>query len=86
MELDLQEQINKLRADLETNTVTTAETKATVDQIKTDTSEIIEVFKALSGGFKTLEFIGKLAKPLAAIIAFATGIAAWFGHIPWKGK
>lgn len=48
---------------------------ATTDAVKRDTSEIIEFFKALSGAWKVLEFIGKLAKPFTVI---ATLFAAWF--------
>jgi len=43
--------------------------------IKEDTSAMIELFEALAGFWKVLEFIGKLAKPLAVV---GTLFAAWF--------
>ena len=47
---------------------------AQTSAIKSDTEEMLGTFRALQGFWKTLEFIGKLAKPLAAISAF---FAAW---------
>lgn len=46
-----------------------------MDAIKTDTSEIIELFHTLSGFWKVIEFFGKLAAPLTVL---AAAFAAWF--------
>lgn len=51
-----------------------------VRQIKSDTADIIETFRALSGGFKVLQGLGKLAR----IITWFAGMvaacaAAWAG-------
>jgi len=47
-------------------------------QIKTDTAEVVEMFKALSGGFKVLQGIGRLARPIGYIAgAIAAIVGAW---------
>ena len=39
-----------------------------------DTAEILEFFRAMKGAFKVLNWIGKLAKPLAAIVALGAAL------------
>ena len=48
---------------------------AQTNAIKEDTSAMIELFEALAGFWKVLEFIGKLAKPIGVVGAL---FAAWF--------
>lgn len=49
-----------------------------IKQIRCDTAEVVEMFKALSGGFKVLQAIGRLAKPVGYIAAACTAVAvAW---------
>lgn len=49
-----------------------------IKQIKTDTSEVVEMFRALSGGFKVLQGLGRLARPIGYIAgAVAALAAAW---------
>ncbi|MGV2480493.1 UNVERIFIED_CONTAM: hypothetical protein IGO34_27230, partial [Salmonella enterica subsp. enterica serovar Weltevreden] len=56
---------------LKENTDTTVEMKATVDQM-------YEVFQSWQGAFKVLEWIGKVAKPVAAIVGMVTAlVVAW---------
>lgn len=64
------EQIEYVRL-LQENTETTVQMKATVDQM-------YEVFQSWQGAFKVLEWIGKVAKPVAAIVGMVTAvILAW---------
>lgn len=41
-------------------------------QIKQDTSEIVDAFDSLKGAFKVLNMIGRLAKPLGYIVMAAS--------------
>lgn len=54
-----------------------AENAATIQEIKTDTAEVLAVFKSWQGAMKVMDMIGSLAKPLgyiAALIAAVVGI------------
>jgi len=66
----LQEQIDSIVGQLDTNTAVT-------NEIKKDTSEIIEWFNHVQGAFKVLQLVGKLAVPLTAIVAFFTAVLSW---------
>jgi hypothetical protein len=69
-EKEMVEQINGLTVRvvaLEQGQIThMIQTKA----IKSDTEELLAVFQALQGFWKVLAFIGKLAKPIAAVTTF----------------
>ena len=39
-----------------------------------DTGEMLEFFRAMKGAFKVFDWIGKLAKPLAAIVALGAAL------------
>lgn len=56
--------INELEIKIETNTLLTQENTRITREIKTDTADIIDAFNALRGTFKSIEFLGKLGKPL----------------------
>ena len=44
-------------------------------QLATSTAEIVEFFAAMKGALKVLNWIGKLARPLAAIATLAASVA-----------
>jgi len=54
------------------------EMRQDIKQIKCDTAEVVEMFRALSGGFKVLQWLGNLARPITYI---AAGIAAVYGAL-----
>lgn len=56
-----------LRSDIAANTVMTK-------SIQADTSELVELLKSFKGAFKVLEALGRLAKPLGAIVIFVGGV------------
>lgn len=60
--------MKQMQADLKVNSETTT-------AIKSDTGEIIDFFQSVKGAFKVFDMIGKLAKPLAAVVAL--GVAVW---------
>ena len=54
-----------------------AENTATIQEIKTDTAEMLAVFKSWQGAMKVMDMIGSLARPLgyiAALIAAVVGV------------
>lgn len=58
-----------IAADLASNTESTRAVEAS-------TQEIVEFFNSVSGAFKVLHWIGKLAMPIGAIISLGLAIAA----------
>lgn len=62
------------RTDLETNT---AMTKDVLDSL----ADVVEFFTAMKGAFKVLNWMGAVAKPVAAVVGLATAImvaySAW---------
>lgn len=65
-----------LRKDLNANT---EETK----RVKEDTGELLDILKSWKGAFKVFNWVGKLAGPLAGIIALGT--AVWGAVMAFKG-
>jgi len=54
------------------------EVKEQLCEIHKETKDIIELFKALEGGFKVIKWLGKLATPIVAIAAAWTAIKSGF--------
>lgn len=50
-------------------------------RVDTNTTELVDIMNSWKGAIKVLEFLGKLAKPLAAITTF---FAVWFAFWPRK--
>ena len=55
-----------------------AENTATIQEIKTDTAEMLTVFESWKGAMRVMEMIGKLAKPLGYIVGFGASVAAFW--------
>ena len=65
------QRMDKLQAMLDENTAATK-------RIDTNTAELVSLFGNLSGAFKVLEGLGKLAKPLAALLGLgAAAVGLW---------
>lgn len=60
--------MKQMQADLKVTSETTV-------SIKSDTGEIIDLFQSFKGAFKVFDLIGRLAKPLAAVVAL--GVTVW---------
>lgn len=58
------------------NTDAIVENTTLTKEVKRDTEEFLEVFKAMKGGFKVLEWLGKIGKVLGGI---AAGIGGLYG-------
>jgi hypothetical protein len=48
---------------------------AATKRVENNTQAIVDAFESWQGAMKVLDFIGRMAKPLAAIVAL---VAAWF--------
>lgn len=57
------------RIEAELAVVTTA-----IESIKSDTSELLQVLDAMKGAFRVLDWLGRFARPLAAIVALAAAL------------
>lgn len=57
-----------------------------IKQIRCDTAEVVETFRALSGGFKVLQGLGRLARPIGYIAAAIAAVAGAWATIKGIGK
>ena len=60
-----------LRAELASNTQATKE-------VADNTRELVELFQSFKGAIKVLNWLGKLAKPMAYIVGLFTAIAGFY--------
>ena len=58
-----------------------AENAATIQEIKTDTADMLEVFESWKGAMRVMEMLGKLAKPLGYIVGFGASVAAFWASM-----
>jgi hypothetical protein len=77
-ELDLWRTALSMRMDkfelaLEQNTETTT-------RVDNNTRELVDMLNSWKGAFRVFDFVGKLAKPLAGIVALGAAVAAWWSH------
>ena len=68
------------RIEAELAVVTTA-----TESIKSDTSELLEVLAAMKGAFKVLDWLGRFARPVAAIVALAAALWGLVGAVKGGG-
>ena len=55
-----------------------AENTETINEIKTNTADMLTVFNSWKGAMRVMEMIGKLAKPLGYIVGFGASVAAFW--------
>jgi hypothetical protein len=51
---------------------------ATTNAVRKDTSELIDILHSWKGAMKVLNFLGAMAKPVAAILALVAAAAAFW--------
>lgn len=78
-----EDRMEKIERDMQTNTVATAKNTDSIEQIRQNTQDIVDTFQALAGGFKVLQGLGRLAKPLAYIVGFVTAVIT--AYSAWRG-
>ena len=58
-----------------------AENTETINEIKTNTADMLEVFESWKGAMRVMEMLGKLAKPLGYIVGFGASVAAFWASM-----
>lgn len=54
-------------------------TEAT-QRVEDSTRELVSIITSWKGAMNVFEFVGKIAKPLTAIVAFCGAVYAWWQH------
>ena len=63
--------MGRIETELQANTAAT-------EAIRVSTAELVEVFRAMQGAFKVLNWLGRLARPMSYIVALAAaGVGLW---------
>lgn len=79
------ERMTRLEEATDHNTKVTSENTAEIRAMRAETAEMVEIFMAMKGGFKVLEWLGRLAKWAAAIAAGVGLLIKFTGYTPpWK--
>ena len=74
------EQLGQVQKGLAQLEESTEKNTQAIERMSSETSELLEMFKSFKGAFRVLEYVGKLAKPIAAIVGLvAAGLALWKG-------
>lgn len=79
----LHAQVCEMKGDLAECTQATKRNTAAIEQVQTNTQDIVDTFQALAGGFRVLQGVGRLAKPLAYIVGLVTAVIT--AYSAWKG-
>lgn len=75
----LEERVEQLEKEVASVKGVIDQLKRGVDQNNEQTADMYEVFSSLRGGFKVIEWLGRIAVPLGTVLGF---IGA--GYIFWK--
>lgn len=79
----LHERVLQMEQDMAQNAQATARNTASIETIRQNTQDIVDTFHALSGGFKVLQGLGRVAKPLAYIVGLGTAVLTAYSS--WRG-
>lgn len=60
-------------------------TNALAQKMCDDTAEMLEFFRAMKGAFKVLNLVGRLAKPMAAIVALGAALVGLWTAVKTGG-
>ncbi|EJE53777.1 hypothetical protein PMI14_01328 [Acidovorax sp. CF316] len=81
---DVRADLAAVRRDLEANTKATQATAQATQELGKSTADLVDFLQALKGMFKVLDWLGRMAKPIASILALGSAAlalyAAWKGH------
>jgi len=67
--------------ELETKVAHLTQSKETMEKFIEKVEGLLEAFQALQGAWKVLEFIGKLAKPIAFLGAFLGALSLYWSKL-----
>jgi hypothetical protein len=79
----LHAQFVEMKGDLSECTQATKRNTAAIEQVQSNTQDIVDTFQALAGGFRVLSGLGKLAKPLVYIVGLVTAVIT--AYSAWRG-
>ena len=79
----LHARVVKMAQDMAHNAEATARNTDSIETIRQNTQDIVDTFQALAGGFKVLQGLGRLAKPLAYIVGLVTAVIT--AYSAWRG-
>jgi len=80
---NLNARVAQIERDMAANAEITARNTDLIQQIDRNTQDIVDTFQALSGGFRVLQGLGRIARPLACIVGLVAAVltagSAWRG-------
>ena len=79
----LRARVRQIELDVAANALATTQNTESIEQIRQNTQDIVETFQTLSAGFRVLQGLGRIAKPLAGIIGLFTVIMT--SYSAWRG-
>lgn len=79
----LHARVVQIEADMAANAQATARNTESIETIRQNTQDIVDTFQALAGGFKVLQGLGRLARPLAYIVGLVTAVIT--AYSAWRG-
>lgn len=68
-------------AELESQVSSLTRSHEAMEKFTEKVEGLLEAFQALQGAWKVLEFVGKLAKPLALIGAFGAAVSLYWSKL-----
>ncbi|HAP27321.1 MAG TPA: hypothetical protein DCR74_17225 [Achromobacter sp.] len=79
----LHARVVQMEQEMAQNAEATSRNTASIETIRQNTQDIVDTFQALSGGFKVLQGLGKVARPLAYLVGLGTAIIT--AYSAWRG-
>jgi hypothetical protein len=79
----LRDRVVQMEQEMAQNAEATARNTASIETIRQNTQDIVDTFQALAGGFKVLQGLGKVARPLAYLVGLGTAIIT--AYSAWRG-
>ena len=79
----LHARVVQMEQDMAHNAEATARNTSSIETIRQNTQDIVDTFQALAGGFKVLQGLGRVAKPLAYIVGLGTAVIT--AYSAWRG-
>ena len=63
-----------------------AATRQQQQDMHSQMADVLEFFQAMKGAFKVLNWIGTLARPVAAIVGLGVALSGVWNSLPWPKK
>lgn len=79
----LHARVMQMEQDMAQNAEATQRNTSSIETIRQNTQDIVDTFHALAGGFKVLQGLGSVARPLAYIVGLGTAVIT--AYSAWRG-